>query len=341
MVAEFKTILCCGFFFFFGILRSQSIEFECNFSVVEYQPDKKFNRFFHRGRDFLIKDDLKSANKFFAKAKSRANSLLSFGVVNIPSLFSLHSFNSEIGNKTESIYYGKLLVCSKFANHEVLANCINISLGLNDNINAMYFLKKSEEFFGLNYQTTVAIRNVFLKLNLLDSALIHVNSYSVKSGDVINGSLLYINTLNKIGQNYEAYIFLKSLVRIFPEALPVKIAFIDASHAFGKNDTADFYFKELVINSDIKMDVKSTLIVNAMSRLRELSISDIGWKIISKWAELNIQYNPTEPKAYAIAAAIFLRIEQIEKFKLYFKCAIKNGMKEEQLRKEINTLMQW
>jgi hypothetical protein len=147
--------------------------------------------------------------------------------------------------------------------------------------------------------------------------------------------------LNRIGQNYEAYIFLKRLVRLFPDALPVKIAFIDASHAFGKEDIADFYFKRLVMNSDIKIDIKSTLIVNAMNRLRESKVSDSGWEMVSKWAKWNIQSNPNEARPYVIAAAIFLKTEQKEKFELYCQHAIENGMKEDQLSREINTLMQW
>ena len=233
------------------------------------------------------------------------------------------------------------MVCSKSADYQVLAECINISLDLNDNINAIYFLKKSEELFGRNYQTALAIRNVFLKLNFKDSSLTYVNNYILKSGDVINGSLLYVNTLNRIGQNYEAYIFLKRLVHLFPDALPVKIAFIDASHAFGKEAIADFYFKQLVMNSDIKIDIKSTLIVNAMNRLRESKVLDSGWEMVSKWAQWNIQSNPNEARPYVIAAAIFLKTEQKEKFELYCKHAIENGMKEDQLSREINTLMQW
>ena len=341
MLPVFKTILCCGSFFFFGILRSQTIGVDCDSLTFDYRPDKKFNRFINRGKYFLIKDDLKSADKFLSKAKFRVNSSLGFGVVNIPSLYSLYGFNRGTGNKEELLFYGKLLVCSKSADFQVLADCINISLDLNDNINAIYFLKKSEELFGLNYQTALAIRNVFLKLNFKDSSLTYVYDYILKSGDVINGSLLYVNTLNRIGQNYEAYIFLKRLVRLFPDALPVKIAFIDASHAFGKDGIADFYFKQLVMNSDIKIDIKSTLIVNAMNRLRESKVLDSGWEMVSKWAQWNIQSNPNEARPYVIAAAIFLKTEQKEKFELYCKHAIENGMKEDQLSREINTLMQW
>mgnify|MGYP001444453390 CR=1 FL=1 len=84
-----------------------------------------------------------------------------------------------------------------------------------------------------------------------------------------------------------------------------------------------------------------TLIVNAMNRLRESKVSDSGWEMVSKWAQWNIQSNPNEARPYVIAAAIFLKTEQKEKFELYCKHAIENGMKEDQLSREINTLMQW
>ena len=148
MLPVFKTILCCGSFFFFGILRSQTIGVDCDSLTFDYRPDKKFSRFINRSKYFFFKDDLKSADKFLSKAKFRVNSSLGFGVVNIPSLYSLYGFNRRIGNKEELLFYGKLLVCSKSADYQVLADCINISLDLNDNINAIYFLKKSEELFG-------------------------------------------------------------------------------------------------------------------------------------------------------------------------------------------------
>ncbi|MDG1709720.1 MAG: hypothetical protein P8H05_00875 [Schleiferiaceae bacterium] len=196
-----------------------------------------------------------------------------------------------------------MLICSGTIDYSILTECINISWRINDKLSALYFLKKSQLFFGDNYQTTNALRNVFLQLRQVDSALTYVENYMHKSGNEINGSLLYINTLNKIGQQYESYIALKGLVNQYPDALPIKIAFIEASFALGKKDTAGIYFKRLAKDADVKIDVKVSVIANAMKGLIGSSLTQ-GWELLFKWSQWNIKANPNEPQAYAISGDI-------------------------------------
>ena len=305
MKPQLKLILFLTFFF--GVIRGFSQTFninKCDDFVINISEDAKFNRLFEKGTSALNKGEKESTDKFFLRAKSRIESQLRKGELNISSLYRLFSLYSTAGSPESALYIGRLIICSGTIDFNILTECINISWRINDKLSALYFLKKSQLLFGDNYQTTNAIRNVFLQLRQVDSALIYVQNYMYKFGNEINGSLLYINTLNKIGQQYESYIALKGLVKQYPHALPIKIAFIEASYALGKEDTAGIYFMRLVRDEDVKIDVKVSIIANVMKVLSGSSSIHKGWELLFKWSQWNIKANPNEPQAYAIAADI-------------------------------------
>lgn len=304
MKPQLKLILFLTFFFgsINGFSQGSNVNI-CDDFLVNITEDTKFNRLFAKVSSALSKGEKETADKFFLRMESRVESQLSKRELNISSLQRLFSLYSTAGSSEAALYIGRLLICSGTIDYSILTECINISWRINDKLSALYFLKKSQLFFGDNYQTTNAIRNVFLQLRQVDSALTYVENYMHKSGNEINGSLLYINTLNKIGQQYESYIALKGLVNQYPDALPIKIAFIEASFALGKKDTAGIYFKRLVKDADVKIDVKVSVIANAMKGLIGSS-STQGWELLFKWSQWNIKANPNEPQAYAISGDI-------------------------------------
>ena len=304
MKPQLKLILFLTFFFgsINGFSQGSNVNI-CDDFLVNITEDTKFNRLFEKGSSALSKGEKEIADKFFLRMESRVESQLSKRELNISSLQRLFSLYSTAGSSEAALYIGRLLICSGTIDYSILTECINISWRINDKLSALYFLKKSQLLFGDNYQTTNAIRNVFLQLRQVDSALTYVENYMYKSGNEINGSLLYINTLNKIGQQYESYIALKGLVDQYPDALPIKIAFIEASFALGKKDTAGIYFKRLAKDADVKIDVKVSVIANAMKGLIGSS-STQGWELLFKWSQWNIKANPNEPQAYAISGDI-------------------------------------
>ena len=323
MKSQLKLILFLTFFL--GFIRGFSQSFnvnKCDDLVVNISEDPKFNRLFLKGTSALNKGEKESTDKFFLRAKSRIESQLRKGELNVSSLYMLFSLYSSAGSPEAALYIGRLLLCSGTIDFKILTECINISWRINDKLSALYFLKKSQLLFGDNYQTTNAIRNVFLQLGHGDSALIYVENHMYKSGNEINGSLLYINTLNKIGQKYEAYIALKGLVKQYPNALPIKIAFIEASYALGKEDTAGMYYKRLIQDVDVKIDVKVSIISNVMKELSGSSSINNGWELLLKWSQWNIKANPSEPQAYAIAADIAVQQDRWLNARILWKKAV-------------------
>jgi hypothetical protein len=241
MKPQLKLILFLIFFLgsISGFSQSSNVNI-CDDFVINISEDTKLSRLFVKGKSALSKGEKEIADKFFLRVKSRVESQLSKQELNISSLHRLFSLYSTDGSSEAALYIGRLLTCSGTIDFNILTECINISWRINDKLSALYFLKKSQLLFGDNYQTTNAIRNVFLQLRQVDSALIYVENYMYKSGNEINGSLLYVNTLNKIGQQYESYIALKGLVNQYPNALPIKIAFIEASFALGKKTLLEY-----------------------------------------------------------------------------------------------------
>ena len=300
---------------------------KCPDYSINLTDDIKFTRLYLKGLSSLNERQESRANNFFLKAKTRAEKLISKQELNIPTLRSLFTLYSASGNLSDAIYIGRLLVCSKTIDVDILKKCINFSWELKDNTSALFFFRNSQKLFGNNYQTTNAIRNIFLQLGEADSALAVVENHIKEKGselkvNEIKLALLYVNTLNKIGRELESYLTLKGLLREFPAALPIKISFIYASQALGKEDTAKVYFKRLIENTDITIDVKTSIVINRIKRLSGAPSTHKGWRSIAEWANWNIEANLSEPKAYAVAAEIAVQQKKWLKARSLWKKAI-------------------
>ena len=97
MKSQLKLILFLTFFL--GFIRGFSQSFnvnKCDDLVVNISEDPKFNRLFLKGTSALNKGEKESTDKFFLRAKSRIESQLRKGELNVSSLYMLFSLYSSL-----------------------------------------------------------------------------------------------------------------------------------------------------------------------------------------------------------------------------------------------------